>query len=90
MAIGEIGMHEVVTIDREATVARAAATMRQHGVRELVVVDRANGECMPVGLITDRDITIEVTAQDLDPRHETVGSIMKIGLVAVRADESAN
>ena len=89
MAMGEIGMRNVVTIDREATVARAAATMRQHHTSELVVVERANGACMPVGLITDHDITIEITGQDLDPHHETVGSVMRNGLITIREDEPA-
>ena len=88
MAISEISMRNVVTIDHEATVAQAAARMRRYDIGELVVVERANRAHMPVGLVSDRDITLEVTGQDLDPHHETVGSIMRRGLLTVRDDES--
>jgi CBS domain-containing protein len=87
MAIGEICTRNVVTIGREATIAQAAARMRQHRVGDLVVVERTNGGSVPVGIVTDRDVTVEVIALGLDPGQATVGSIAGDRLLTVREDE---
>jgi CBS domain-containing protein len=42
---------------------------------------------VPLGVVTDRDIVVEVTATDLDPNTITVGDIMRREIVTVRADE---
>lgn len=77
MAIGEICNREVVTIRRKDSVTEAARAMRKHHVGSLVVVDE-NGKfgVVPVGIITDRDITVSVTALQLDPSTITVNEIM--------------
>ena len=58
----------VVTAPAEATLADAAALMRDENVGSVVVVD---GE-RPVGLITDRDLALAVVA-DGAGRDEPVG-----------------
>ena len=87
MAIGELCTRNVVTIGREATIAQAAARMRQHRVGDLVVVERTNGGRVPVGIVTDRDVTVEVVALALDPGQATVGSIAGDRLLTVSEDE---
>lgn len=87
MAIGEICTRNVMTIGREASIAQAAARMRQHRVGDLVVVERTNGGRVPVGIITDRDVTVEVVALALDPGQATVGSIAGDRLLTVTEDE---
>jgi CBS domain-containing protein len=87
MAIGELCTRNVVTIGREATIAQAAARMRQHRVGDLVVVERTNGGRIPVGIVTDRDVTVEVVALALDPGQATVGSIAGDRLLTVSEDE---
>jgi CBS domain-containing protein len=42
---------------------------------------------MPVGIVTDRDIVIDVCAVDLNQNVITVGDIMTPELVTVREDE---
>jgi len=68
-------------------VSEAAKLMRQFHVGDIVVTDKGNKHRVPVGLVTDRDIVLEVLAQDLDAANLTLGDIMAGDLVTVREDE---
>ena len=86
--IGEICNREVVFVSRETTVAAAAKLMRHHHVGSLVVVDEVTGgRRVPVGIVTDRDVVVEITAMDLDPAVITVGDIMDPELLTARESE---
>lgn len=76
MAIGEICNREVVIVQRDTTVQEAAKLMRSHHVGALVVVKEVSGKRHPVGLVTDRDLVVEVLATQLDASVITVGDIM--------------
>ena len=39
--------------------------MRQHHIVDLVVVDETNSKQIPIGIITDRDIVVEIIAKSL-------------------------
>lgn len=83
MTIGEICSRDVVFATRDATVQAAAKLMRHYHVGSLIVVDDVSGKRMPAGIVTDRDIVVEVDAVDLDPKVITVGDIMGPDLVTV-------
>jgi CBS domain-containing protein len=86
--IGELCNREVVIAAPETTVAAAAKLMRHHHVGSIVVVDDVDGGLrMPVGILTDRDIVLEVCATELDPSAITVGDIMSRELVTTGEDE---
>ena len=88
MTIGEICTRETVFTTRETTVATAARLMRHHHVGTLVVVEEMNGgRRVPVGIVTDRDVVVEVMATGLDPNTITVGDIMGQELVTARESE---
>ena len=87
MTIGQICNREVVSAARDTTVQAAAKLMRHFHVGTVVVVDAAGDSRMPVGIVTDRDIVIEVCAVDLNQNVITVGDIMAPDLVTVREDE---
>ncbi|CAE6514258.1 MAG TPA: CBS domain-containing protein [Nitrosomonas nitrosa] len=76
MSIGEICNREVVVVQPEDTVLQAAKLMRQHHVGSVLVVDQHNGKPVPVGIVTDRDLVVEVMATELDPETITVSDIM--------------
>ena len=76
MSIGELCNRDVAFAMRETTIAAAAKLMRHYHVGSLVVVDEKAGRRMPVGIITDRDIVVEVVATGLDAGTITVGDIM--------------
>jgi len=62
--------------------------MRHHHVGSIVVVEQMNGgQRLPIGIVTDRDVLVEVTAVDLDAFTITVGDIMGPELVTARESE---
>jgi CBS domain-containing protein len=89
MTIGEFCNREVVYALRETTVVEAAKLMRSHHVGSLVVVDQiGTGKRKPVGIVTDRDIVVEVTATGLDPKTITAEDIMSSQLATVREEDT--
>jgi CBS domain-containing protein len=87
MRIGEICTREVVFCKRNTSALEAAELMRKNHAGDLVVVDGPNGERVPVGIITDRDLVIEVMAMDVDPRAITVGDVMALELAVATEEE---
>ncbi len=86
MAIGEICSREVVIVSPEESVSTAARLMRQHHVGSLVVVRDIDGRSVPVGMLTDRDITISIVAPGLDASAMLVGDVMAGEVAALRED----
>ena len=87
MPIGEFCNRSVVFATRQTSIPEAAQLMRQHHVGDLVVVDVLEGKRVPVGIITDRDIVIEIVAKSLDCNAFNVGDIMSPQLVTVQKNE---
>jgi CBS domain-containing protein len=85
--IGEICNREVVYVNRDVTVHAACKLMRHYHVGSLVVVDEADGKRTPAGIVTDRDVVVEVDAMDLDAKVITAGDIMSQDLVTVDEEE---
>ncbi|NIO40558.1 MAG: CBS domain-containing protein [Burkholderiales bacterium] len=86
MAIGEVCSREVVFVQKEESVAAAARLMRENHVGCLVVADVQNSKRVPVGMLTDRDITVAVVAPGLDAEAILVGDVMSGELLSVRDD----
>ena len=71
---------------RDATLTEIARLMRENHVGCVVIVDDAP---RPVGIVTDRDIVVEVVATGVDHRGIAAGEIMTTPLVVADADEDA-
>ncbi len=84
MPISELCNRQVVVVPRSSTVQEAALLMRQHHVGDLVVVDKRDGANVPVGVVTDRDLVMEVMAPDLNQKAITVGDIVAPKVVSVK------
>lgn len=76
MRVGDYCKHGVVTVDADADVMRAATTMREEHVGFLIVVQPGDARRQPVGVLTDRDIVVQVVARGVDPASLTVADIM--------------
>lgn len=85
MSIGTLCNREVVVTDRDTSVAEAAKLMRRDHVGDLVVLDPARPR-VPVGLVTDRDIVVEVVAAGLDPEAVTVMDLVTEPLTVATED----
>lgn len=84
MPIGEICNREVVIVQPNSSTLEAAQLMRQHHVGDVVVVEDRGGVRVPVGIVTDRDLVVEIVAPGLNQTAITVGDIMVPDLVTVR------
>ena len=73
----------VIIILTSLTVTEAAALMRRHHVGDLVVIEKVGDSTRPIGIITDRDIIVEVIAQNIDPKSLVVKDIMSTDPVSV-------
>jgi len=88
MSVGKLCNREVNVAAGATTVAEAAALMRHYHVGDLVIVEESAGERKPVGLVTDRDLVVEVLAEGLDPESVTIANVMtrELQTVAEEAD----
>ena len=83
MPVGEICNREVVVAERTTTIVEAARLMRRYHVGDLVVVDEVQGRRVPVGMVTDRDMVVEVIAREQPFASCTVSAIMSATVVCV-------
>jgi CBS domain-containing protein len=87
MPIGELCNREVIIIRADESIQEAVKLMRQHNVGDLVVVEQRGLNIVPVGVLTDRDLVIEIMAKAVDPQSVTVGDIMSTTLVTALENE---
>ena len=82
MRIEELALRPVVVLPPLATLADAAATMAEQGVGSVVVVDDHDHI---VGIVTDRDLAIEVLANGALAPRQNVGQFVDGTLVSAPA-----
>jgi CBS domain-containing protein len=87
MRIADIRIHDVIHIGADASVREAAELMRKKHVGALVVVDQPNGERIPSGILTDRDIVLAVVASAIDADRLLVGEVMSSKPATCSEDE---
>lgn len=87
MTIGTICNRDTVFTTRNSSIVDAAQLMRDHHVGDLVVVDEQAGRRVPVGIVTDRDLVIEILARQVEPGSVTVGDVMSGELVTARESD---
>jgi CBS domain-containing protein len=80
--LGKICTKPVVTASAQMTVDQAARAMRSKNVGALIVVNAGR----PVGILTDRDVAVEVVAKGMDPDTVRVGDVMRKKPVTIRED----
>jgi CBS domain-containing protein len=76
MRVDQYCKRAVIAIPTDADVADAACMMRERHVGFLVVFRAGDPLRKPVGVITDRDIVLQVTARDVNPHAVTVEDVM--------------
>jgi len=74
MSLGRIVNRVMVTATGRETARAAARRMAENNVGTVVVVDESGTE--PIGMLTDRDITIRCVGKGLDPDRVRVSEIM--------------
>ena len=87
MFAGEYCNRNVSIIGKKDSIVKAAVLMREHHVGDLLVVDLVEGERKPVGIITDRDIVVEVIAVEANMDDLVVEDVMSFKLVTANEDD---
>ena len=87
MRVGEFCNRDVVIVDKDAQVLEAAQLMRAHHVGDLVVIGERDGTRIPVGIITDRDIVVEVVAKNIALDAVSIGDVMSFELTTAGEDD---
>jgi CBS domain-containing protein len=87
MSIGEICNRETVFTTKDSSISQAAQLMREQHVGDLVVVEEKGGRRIPVGILTDRDLVIEILAKNVDMNAVTVGDVMSSELLTAREND---
>ncbi len=91
MLLRDVCTMDVACCAAATTAAEAARLMRHHHVGDLVVVADPDAERIPLGVVTDRDLTIEVLAAGLDPAVTTVGELIRHPVViATESEDTAD
>ena len=83
MSIADICNREVITVKPEASISHVAKLMRQYHVGDVVVIDEHKNIPVPIGIVTDRDLVVEVVATELDAEVITASDIMQRKLVVI-------
>jgi CBS domain-containing protein len=83
-SVGSYCRREVWTTQSDASVRAAVGVMVKQNVGFLVVVDP--GERRPVGVLTDRDVALDVLRGKLDPDALRVHELMRTPVVSIEED----
>ena len=83
MSAGEYCNRDVVVVAKTESVREAVNLMRSYHVGTVVVVEEQGATPVPVGILTDRDIVIEILAEDVDLDSVNIGDVMTFDLVTV-------
>jgi len=83
MTIATICTRHVITIDAAASLTEAARRLREHHVGALVVTRAGPEGVAVVGVVTDRDLAVEVLARGIDAGAVQVGQLVQGAPVAV-------
>lgn len=76
MPIEDLARSDAVTADPGTPVTELAATMDEENVGSVVIT---NDET-PVGIVTDRDLTIRVLGEQVNPTEQTAEDVMTTDL----------
>lgn len=76
MRVREICSFGTVTCHREASALDVAKLMHDRHVGAVIVVEGRQGGIVPIGVVTDRDLAIQVMAKEIDPASIRADDLM--------------
>jgi CBS domain-containing protein len=87
MPILDICNTNVVRIDKDTPIVEVARLMRERHVGSVVVTEKIKGKQIPTGIITDRDLVMEILAVEADPNALSAGDIVIHSLIVANEDD---
>jgi len=86
MSAGEYCNRDVVVIEKTESVREAINLMRKNHVGDVVVVEMRENTSTPLGILTDRDIVVEILVEDVEIDEVIVGDVMSDQLVTINEE----
>lgn len=90
MLLREVCTPDVISCAADRSALHAARMMRQHHVGDVIVVEDLESDPSPIGVVTDRDIVVEVLGKELDPGRVTLRQIMRTPVVIASIGEDVS
>ena len=90
MTLKTICNREVLIAQKYDTLVEAAKLVREYQVGSIVVVEEQNGVRYPVGLVTDRDLVVEVIAKEVDINSVTLGDVRYRDIILGKENDDVN
>ena len=90
MTLKSICNREVVIAQKNDTLVEVAKLMREYQVGSIVIVEERNGLRYPVGIVTDRDLVIELIAKEVDINSVTLGDVMYRDIILGKENDDVN
>ena len=87
MNIGTLCTRRIVTVNAASSLAQAATLMREHHVGALVVVTQTGDSQAVSGIVTDRDLVLDVLARRLDAADICIGDLARERVATVCEDD---
>ncbi|MFC1602000.1 CBS domain-containing protein [Pseudomonadota bacterium] len=87
MNVGEICNRKVIICHPDDSIHQTAKLMRDHHVGDLIVTERREDELIPIGILTDRDIVIELLAEEVDLDSVSCADVMCNDLITAREND---
>lgn len=87
MKVGEVCSREVIVAYGDEPIRTAARLMREHHVGDVIVVEDRQAGRFPVGIVTDRDLVIQVLQAGVDPDVFVLGDLMTGPLLCAQEGE---
>jgi len=79
----------MITSDDDTNLVEAARLMRHNHVGSIIVTRQDGKGIRPVGIITDRDLAVEILAEEIDPQRVTLEDIMTRNPLMAYEDDDA-
>lgn len=86
MSVLDICTTKVVVIDKNEPLLRAAMLMKDAGVGNVLVIEGQDENRVPIGIVTDRDLVVEVLDKERDIDRLKVEDVMMSEIVTIRED----
>ena len=81
----EVMTHDPVALSASSPVTEAAQAMRDSDIGDVIVLDDGNQVC---GIVTDRDIAVQVVADNRDASNTKLGEICSRDVATLSPDSS--
>lgn len=88
MNIGTVCQRNVITVEKDLPIRDAAILMREQHVGDVVVVKPDGDRIVPVGILTDRDIVLELVAENVEIDSVLVGDVVSAELLQAAESDS--